>query len=59
MIDLIDLPERLRAFARDCVLHGDMTPMAQRMLDRILDEVASRRRSTCRDRSPTPADWRM
>ena len=29
--------ERLRAFARNCVEHGDMTPMAARMLNRILD----------------------
>lgn len=30
---------RLRAFARDCVTHGDMTPSGARMLDRIADEV--------------------
>jgi hypothetical protein len=28
---------RLKAFGRDCVTHGDMTPGAERMLDRILD----------------------
>lgn len=32
-----DLRNRLAAFARDCVEHGDMTPMAERMLLRILD----------------------
>ena len=32
------LRERLRAFARDCALNGDMTPMAERMLLRFLDE---------------------
>lgn len=30
---------RLRAFARDCVTHGDMTPAAQRMLGRILEDT--------------------
>jgi hypothetical protein len=33
-----DLRSRLEAFGRDCVFHGDMTPMAERMLKRILDE---------------------
>lgn len=28
---------RLRAFATECVEHGDMTPAAARMLNRILD----------------------
>jgi hypothetical protein len=28
---------RLAAFGRDCVTHGDMTPGAERMLNRILD----------------------
>jgi hypothetical protein len=32
-----DLKLRLKAFGRDCVTHGDMTPGAERMLDRILD----------------------
>lgn len=31
-----DLIERLRAFGRDCVLHGDMTPSGQRALTSIL-----------------------
>lgn len=30
---------RIRAFARDNVLHGDMTPMAERMWGRIADEL--------------------
>ena len=30
--------ERLRAFAKDCVTQGDMTPCGARMLNRILDE---------------------
>jgi hypothetical protein len=38
-------PHRLRAFARDCVLHGDMTPTAERMLHKILDET--RRPNEC------------
>ncbi|MBL3752313.1 hypothetical protein [Mycobacteroides abscessus] len=32
---------RLRAFGRDCVLNGDMTPGAERMLHRILDVAQS------------------
>lgn len=32
-----DLKARLRAFGRDCVLNGDMTPPAELMLHRILD----------------------
>lgn len=32
-----DLTSRIKAFAKDCVTHGDMTPAGQRMLDRILD----------------------
>lgn len=32
-----DLRTRLAAFARSCVEHGDMTPAAERMLLRILD----------------------
>lgn len=31
------LRTKLAAFARNCVEHGDMTPMAERMLIRILD----------------------
>ncbi len=31
------LAGRVRAFARDCVEHGDMTPAAALMLDRVLD----------------------
>ena len=34
------LRARVRAFAADCVEHGDMTPAAQLMLHRILDEEA-------------------
>lgn len=34
----LDLRARLKAFATDCVTHGDMTPAAQRILDRILDK---------------------
>lgn len=30
---------RLAAFARNCVLNGDMTPMAERMLLRILNDM--------------------
>lgn len=37
--DLADLNARLRAFGRDCVHHGDMTPSGQRMLESILDEA--------------------
>jgi hypothetical protein len=36
------LVTRLRAFATDCVTHGDMTPAAKRMLNRILDEATER-----------------
>lgn len=38
-IDGVGLKARLKAFARDCVTHGDMTPGAARMLDRIADEL--------------------
>jgi hypothetical protein len=31
-----DLSVRLKAFARDCVEHGDMTPSAEQMLHSIL-----------------------
>lgn len=31
--------DRITAFARNCVLNGDMTPMAERMLLRILNEM--------------------
>jgi hypothetical protein len=31
-----DLVTRLKAFARNCVEHGDMTPSAERMLGSIL-----------------------
>lgn len=34
--------KQLRAFARDCVTNGDMTPAAYRMLDRIIDDAVSR-----------------
>lgn len=30
---------RVRAFAKDCVTQGDMTPMAARMLGKIADEI--------------------
>ena len=33
----VDLLARLRAFGRDCVEHGDMTPSAEQMLHSILD----------------------
>jgi hypothetical protein len=36
-IEAGDLKARLRAFGRDCVRHGDMTPPAELMLKRILD----------------------
>lgn len=32
---LTGIGSRLRAFGRDCVIHGDMTPGAKRMLDSI------------------------
>lgn len=32
------LRDRIAAFARNCVAHGDMTPMAERMLLKILQE---------------------
>ncbi len=35
--DLDDLLARLRAFATDCVEHGDMTPSGQRALESILE----------------------
>ena len=34
--------ERLRAFARESVHHGDMTPAGARMLNRIVDELETR-----------------
>jgi hypothetical protein len=34
-----NLTARLQAFSRDCVQHGDMTPMAARMLSKIADEL--------------------
>lgn len=37
--DVTGLGTRLRAFGRDCVTHGDMTPGAQRMLNRIAGEI--------------------
>lgn len=37
--DSTGLKARLRAFGRDCVTHGDMAPAAQRMLDKIADEI--------------------
>ena len=33
----LDLTARLKAFARDCVTHGDMTPSGEQMLLRILN----------------------
>lgn len=33
-----DICRRLAAFARDCVTHGDMTLMAERMLQRLLND---------------------
>lgn len=35
------LVARLRAFGRECVVHGDMTPAAERMLLWILDEAGA------------------
>jgi len=35
--DLDSVAPRLRAFARDCLTHGDMTPGAARMLNSIAD----------------------
>ena len=32
------LATRMKAFARDSVTHGDMTPAAARMLDRIIEQ---------------------
>lgn len=31
-----DLTARLKAFGRDCVTHGDMSPAGERMLNKIL-----------------------
>ena len=39
-----DLRTRLKAFARDCVVMGDMTPSAERQLNHILDNEAARER---------------
>ena len=36
-----DIAARLRSFAKDCVTHGDMTPMAARLLNKIADEIAA------------------
>lgn len=36
-----ELFPRLRAFSRDCVLHGDMTPSGQRALASILERAES------------------
>lgn len=33
-----DICRRLAAFGRDCVHHGDMTPMGERMLQRLLND---------------------
>ena len=35
--ELEDIKLRLAAFGRDCVYHGDMTPIARIMLERILN----------------------
>ena len=35
--------DRLRSFATECVEHGDMTPAAARMLNRILDDESTTR----------------
>ena len=35
--------DRLRSFATECVAHGDMTPAAARMLNRILDDESTTR----------------
>lgn len=33
---------RLAAFAHNCVIHGDMTPDAERMLLRIINEMVEK-----------------
>lgn len=53
-----DLRERLKAFGKDCVEHGDMTPQARTMLDRIADDAQI---ASWDDRpeglEPLPEDW--
>lgn len=36
--NVFELIAQVRAFGKECVTHGDMTPAAQIMLNRILDE---------------------
>jgi len=36
---MTNIETRLKAFARDCVKHGDMTPAAERMLERLAQEL--------------------
>lgn len=50
-----DLRSRLQAFGRDCVFHGDMTPMAERMLGRILDEYPDEEPKPLADAAPDTA----
>lgn len=38
-VNAVPVAARLRAFAKNCVTHGDMTPMGARMLERIADEI--------------------
>lgn len=42
-----DIEARLKAFARDCVIHGDMTPAAEQQLHHILDNTAARAAAQC------------
>lgn len=41
--ELSDAAARIRAFAKDNVHHGDMTPMAQRQWNVLADTIASAR----------------
>lgn len=38
-VDGVGLKARLKAFGRDCVTHGDMTPGAERMLNSIAEDI--------------------
>lgn len=38
--ELSDAAARIRAFAKDNVFHGDMTPMAQRQWEKLADTIA-------------------
>ena len=57
---MTDIAARLRAFAKDCVSHGDMTPMAARMLNKIADEIAAAEADrTCPECAHWKALWRQ